>query len=458
MKALEDAIAATSTADRLRILKTVPPKEYPKLLKAIVETRQLFGSEMYATNQAGEDEREAMVEAVHRKIDCLDLAEMMASMAKKKLSKHPRDELLLAEETITLLTGNPPVWLSQLIHGYSGNVILRYSKTGSIQPPPEGDLYYDLLPQHIFIQCEGLTDRIKRFLLDNPVILESHLHVCIRQMARKRSWNRFNLRMSYEVAGNGERRLMYPNTAFPLMTVIGLLFSEGNFPIQPVLRTIIETLADVQREFEARNILEVHNQLAPTPEQCLKLQHDYFTLLSSPHNAVARFAIDTVAGFVGIEGFDAKAFVPYSDAIFTHASNSLQVAGLKLVREVAKQHPKCGSQIPEKIAAALLNPDPKVQAGILAVLQALTPAAQKAIPAALSPFADKIIPSLRVSFQKWLGKVPVSSIPDIEQCSVLLPVIGDRLVPLRSVDELPFIANELLSGKADPMRLELFLD
>lgn len=151
-------------------------------------------------------------------------------------------------------------------------------------------------------------------------------------------------------------------------------------------------------------------------------------------------------------------FAARVDAISSHPSNPLQIAGLKLVGNVAKHHSKIAGQIPERIASGLLNPDPKVQAAILAVLEALPVAAQKRIPEAISPFADHVIPSLRSAFGKWLGKTQTAPVPVQIRSSGFPTILGDRLAPLASADELPFLASELLSKQPDPMRLELFLD
>lgn len=475
MKALADAIAASTTAESLRILQALTPKEYPSLLKAVEEARQIFGQEISATYQCAEDEQNAMRDAIYHKIDCLDLAEMMANLTKKKLACHPGSAVLLCTEVIDLLTASPPAWLPKLILGSATEVILRYSNIGSIPRPPEGHSYYETLADHIFVQGEGMTDGIKRFLKENPVILEKDVHVMIRLMARKRGGSQLNVYLDFAYISNEDRglRLRSPylgheagirfakahtERVFPLMKVADPLFADGDFKIQPILRTILETLADVQRELEARNVIDVHDQLAPAPEQCLELQNDYFALLSSPHKAVARFAIDTINGFAGLKRFDAEEFATRVDAIFSHASNPLQIAGLKLVGNVAKHHSKIASQIPERIASGLLNPDPKVQAAILAVLQALPVAAQKRIPEAISPFSDHVIPSLRSAFEKWLGKAQTSPVPIQARSGEFPTVLGDRLAPLTSAEELPFLASELLSKQPDPMRLELFLD
>ncbi|MES2658416.1 MAG: DUF6493 family protein [Verrucomicrobiota bacterium] len=475
MKTLEDAIAASATAERLRILKTLSPKEYPALLKAVEETRLLFRQEISATYQFAEEEQEAMREAVYQKIHCLDLAETVASLAKKKLACHLRSEVLLCTEVADFLAENSPAWLPKLIHGSTNEVILRYSSIESIPRPPEGDSYYEALAEHIFVQSEGLEDRIRHFLTDNPVILNKDVHVMIRQMARKRGVNRLNvyLHFGYISSEDRGRRLTYPylgqeagirfakthtQNVFALMRVARPLFDEGDFRIQPILKTILETLADVQREFEARNVLDVYDQLAPAPEQCMELQDGYFVLLSSPHKAVARFAIDMIEGFAGSKGFDAESFVSQVDAIFTHASNPLQIAGMKLVGKIADLCPEIAGRIPERVASGLLNPDPKVQAAILALLESLPASAQNEINEAISPFSDRIIPSLRSAFEKWLGKTKASPVLEPACSGGFATVLGDRLVPLASVDELPFLASELLSGKAGAMRFELFLD
>ena len=474
MKALEDAIAASTTAERLQILKTLAPKEYPTLLKSAEEARQHFGQEISATYQHPREEWDARLEVVYQKMDCLDLAEMMASLTKKKLVCQPRGEVLLCPEIFNLLAASPSAWLPKLILGSSVEVILRYSNIESIPRPPEGDSYYEKLAEHIFVQGEGMADGIKRFLRDNPVILEKDVHVMIRLMARKQGVNRLNVDLNF---AEGRSRLSDPylghevgirfakaytgeilGAFFPLIAAAGPLFSDGDFKIQPILRTILETLTDVQRELEARNVLDVHDQLSPAPEQCLKLQNDYFVLLSSPHKAVTRFAIDMIDRFAGLKGFDAEMFAARVDAIFSHASNPLQIAGLKLVRNVAKHHSKIASQIPAKTACGLLNPDPKVQAAILEVLEALPVSTQKKIPEAISPFANHVIPSLRFAFEKWLGKAQLTLIPIQVPSGEFPTVLGTRLTPLKSADELPFLASELLSKQPDPMRLELFLD
>ncbi len=477
MKVLQDAIAANETSERLRILKTIPAKEYPRLLKVVEETRQVFQLEMSATYQAEKDAQDAMREAVYRKIDCLDLVEMMASLTKKKIQRQPGDHVLLDHDVIDLLAKTPPAWLPKLIHGRSTNIILRYLEADAIPSPPVGHSYYADLTEFVMIQSAGKTDRVKSFLMQNRGIVERDLAFIIHQMAIKRkgspnllsiphySWGlpRADEDQSwthryFDKEDGGIYKRVEMSGPFSLMRTVGLLCSERVFEIQPILRSIHEALSDVQREDEARGVINAHEKLATAPQQSLKLQHDYFTLLSSPHKAVARFSINTIAGFVALKGFDAQAFVSLADVIFCHVSNPLQIAGLKLIRDVTTHHPKIAKQIPEKIASALLNPDPKVQAGILAVLEALPPVAQKAIPAALLPFADRVIPSLRSAFEKWIGELRELSIPNQSSAIELQPVCGDRLLPLTSADELPFLASEILSGQADPMRFELFLD
>lgn len=466
MKALQDAIATRTTAGRLSILQALSAKEYPALLKAVEETRALFGQESSSTYQLAEGERNAVREAVDQKIDCLDLAEMVASLDKKKLACQPRATVLLCSEVVDLLTASLPAWLPQQIHGSGVEVILRYSHVESIPRPPKGHSYYRDLAAHIFVKGEGMADGIRRFLKDNRVILETDM---LRIVGRL--W----VSLYYKYISKEDRRLCLSSPylgheagvrfaeswteanrphSFIITKVMAPLFSDGDFKFEPLLQAILETIADS----EALSTIELHNDIAFAPEQCLKFQSNYFSLLSSPHRSVTKFAIDEIAAFAGLAGFDALAFISRMGAIFSHVSNPLQIAGLKVVKVVAKQHPQVATQIPASISSALLNPFPKVQKAVLDVLNALPEPGQKRIPEALLPFSEHVIPSLRTAYEIWLGQTDVPIVPIQSRSVEFSTALGDRLIPLTSLNELPFVASELLSKKAEPMRLELFLD
>lgn len=245
---------------------------------------------------------------------------------------------------------------------------------------------------------------------------------------------------------------------FAVMKAVGELCAEGDFDILPILQTTLETLIDSERELEARRVLLVHDELAPTPEQCLELQSIYFSLLASPHKAVVSLGIRTIGGFCSSRKFDAREFIQHVAPMFMHASNPLQIAVLELVLDASRNHPEISEMVAPEVASALMNPNVKVQSAVLALLQSLPASSRESVSNALAPYVDQILPSLKPRFAKWVKNPPSSAEPEATLPEAPQAKFGERLEPLASADDLAFVANELLNRDLEPMRFEVFLD
>lgn len=477
MKALEDALAAADFAVQFKMLEAIPEKEFPELLEAVRNIRETYMKEYHTL---GRTDGESRREEIQGKFRCLEAAAVIGHQSRKKLPTEfgLSNGFLETQETLDFLVSKQPAWLASLFsseyeksawsrrsacfsHEYRASVIVRYLEAGGIPTLPEGHSYYAALPESVAVQTAGRIDLAKQFLRENPGIVTRDLHFCIRLTARKGAGSPFHLNQPHRYFGgeDGDRlATLVLEEDFSMMKAVGELCAEGVFDHKPILQTIIETLVDAERELEARGVLRVHEQLAPTPAQCLDLQTSYFTLLASQHKSLVKFGIETISGFRKLPGFDAGGFIDRLAPVFTHDSNPLQIAALKLIKDVVTDQPRISGNVPDSIASALLNPNPKVQSAVLAVLKSLPASRRDRISEAISAYADRILSSLKPEFAKWVsdnsngGEASPLPVPESH------PEIGELMQPISAAAELAFVANELLNRDLEPMRFEQFLD
>ncbi len=471
MKALEDALAAVDFVDQFKILEAIPPKEYPNLLEALRKKREIIELENRASYELCRTDGDAKREEIDAKRRCLEAAALIIHQDRKKLPAEfaLSDELMGEQAVLDFLATKQPAWLAALFASsnyYRTSVILRYLEAGVIPILPEGHFYYTELPHFVATKAIGRMDLAKQFLRENPGIVTRDLHFSIRLMARKGAAYPFYPNQNHSDQPyrffdkeNGSRfTTIVLEEDFSVMKAVGELCTEGVFDHKPILQTAIETLVDAERELEARRVLSVYERFSPTPSQCIEVQESYFTLFASQHKAVVKFGIDTISGFRKLSGFDAAGFIDLLAPIFTHDSNPLQIDALKLIKDVVTDQPGISGNISDSIATALLNPNPKVQSAVLAVLKSLPASGRDRISAAISPYAYRILPSLKPEFAEWVldnlyaREIDPMPVPEFH------PDIGEPIPQISSATELAFVANELLDRDLEPMRFEQFLD
>jgi hypothetical protein len=457
MKALEDALGVADFPAQFEILEAIPAKDYPLLLKAAAVKTEMLREERRTAHDADELDRTARNTVFYQKLLVIEAAQMIAYQAKAKLPPkfRPSNELLEKEETVAFLSSRSPAWLPALFlsqrksHRPVG-LVYRYLRAGVIPPPPEGDLYYGAIPEFIWRQAEGRMAQAKQFIRDHCELVTRDLHLTVRIAGTNSYSDPFYIPQASYWDG--------VDRDFSVMKLVAELAAAGDIEIPPFLRTITETLIDARREFDAQAVLRLHEELAPTPNQCLEAQNSYFALLAGPHKNFVRFGIDVIATFSGLHGFDAAGFVDHVSPVFLHPSNPLQLAGLKLIKAVVTDSLQVADRIPAVVAPVLLNPDPKVQAAVLAVLKVLPASTASRITGSIAPFADRILATLRPGFEGWL-RSEVHHDPVEPQSPGNNPLeTGGRLQPVASPEDLVFIASELLNRNAEPTRFELFLD
>jgi len=456
MKALDEALAASGFSDQLRILESIPPKEYPVLLQEIKTHRRRL-SQCQSEVNVGSEESKALVLELKPQKNCLTLAELVIWKAKKKLPKYSRidDEILGSEEVLDFMRRVMPPWLPDLIeekttYAYSGeamDLVLKYVRAELIPPLPLTSRYYRFFLAGIRRHAQERLDHAKKFLCENRDLVERDLNQALHSISMKGAGHLSHLILRRQPEGEAD---------VSLITAVGELCAEGHFDLSDLIKTTLEAMLDTAREFEARGLISAHNDFAPAAGLCLEHQSIYHALLVSPHKAVVKLGIDVIGSFHLLPGFDCEQFIGRVGSVFSQDSNPLQLAGLELVKEVVAAHPGISERVPEAIAAVLLNPNPKVQAAALEVFKSLPVSGRNQIPEAVQPYAGRILPSLASGFAEWMSAEPDEiSQPPPEAHKLEL---GERLQPITSADDLAFVANELLDRDLDPMRFEQFLD
>lgn len=460
MKAFEDALAAFDFSEQFRLLADIPAKDHRLLAKKAEETWIRLAEERRAAGGAHDKAANYIRSRPDQKRVVLEAARLIARQSAKKLGFKPSDDLLLKDEVFSLLCIRKPEWLPEVFKGSrkslgpSPEVTFRYLRAGAIPQPSEGDRYYEAIPNFIYQRSSGRIEEAKRFLRANRELVTHDLPYLIRIAGTS------GLRDPFQISPfhiNPNDRPAAPDKDFSLMKLVGEMCAAGDFEMSALLRAIMEALGDARREIDAQSVLLAHRELAPVAAERLKVQDSYFALLASPHKNFVRFGVDNIADFRGLPGFDAAGFVDHIAPVFLHKSNPLQLAALKQIGCVVRNHPGIVERVPEQVAHVLLNSDRKVQAAALAVFESLPDSLEVRISDAVTPFADHILASLKPGFGNWLRSSPPSEEPQVLG-SELAPEVGVRLEPLASAGDLVFIAGELLNRDPDPMRFELFLD
>ncbi len=458
MKALEDALAAPDPAAQLEILRTIPPKDYKKLLEAVEIARKTLAEKFPISPEMPADEFKRTRKTIDPMLDCLSLAILVAHHKRKKFPRTTRIKtaILGADPVIAFLTETRPEWLYDILENTKGSTFntLRYIREGVVSPPPDSGYYLRIVfHAHRLAHSQGKT--LKPFLLTNRDLVERDVPFHIRALSRKQNresamgWWYFDR----EESSSGDRA-----DHVDFFIALGELCKEGEFDFQPFLRACLETILDCQREVEARDLMKIHDQMKPTPHQCLAFQQEYFSFLNSPHKSVVRFALRIIESFHVLPGFDPAPLIPSLAPALQHDSAPFTVEVLELVGKISAVHADVSEEVPEAIATCLLNQDARVQNAALDVLRKLPEAAQSAIAPALAPFADGILPSLRDGFSQWItpSQPEVSeAIPSPEPTGM---ATGARIADLDSVEDIAFIATGLLDLDPDPVAFERFLN
>ncbi len=458
MKALEEALAAPDLATQLEILRTIPPKDYKKLLEAVEIERNTLDEKFPIHWKMPEDEIGKNRLAREPMSNFRTLAILVAYHKRKKF---PRNtwidiEILGIDPVVAFLTETRPEWLYDALENIgegSTFTTLRYIREGAISPPPESGYYLRIVfgaPE--LAHSQGRT--IREFLLTNRDLVERDLPFHIQALSRKLSWrDQFNRQFDSK-----ERQAAWDAEAPDYFTVLGELCAEGKFDPLPILLAVAEALLDCQREVEARVLMKNHDQMKSSPQQCLAIQLGYFSLLNSPHKSVVRFALRIIESFHVLPGFDPAPLIPSLPPALQHDSAPVTVEVLEFVGKISEAYPAISSGIPEAIATCLLNQDARVQSAALEVLRKLPEAEQSAIAPALVPFSDGILPSLRDGFSEWITPAQPEVSGEISSPEPAGMATGARVADLESVEDIAFIATGLLDLDPDPVAFERFLN
>ncbi len=470
MKAFEDALAVPSLKTQLEILESIPPKEHSDLIAAISLQQDLLEKRRSAyyqmrrlarekqqspianTPEQDEEEREIKAEARF-----LRIAGLVAHQTRKKLPTKFEifsDDLVL-DEVFDFLARTLPAWLPDLImQKFKGTsfycadsasrIARRYLWSNIIPRPEPGNRYYAYVPSFILGSFGDQADKAKQLLRENTDLIEIDLPLSIRMMAEKRAY--------YELFTPSSRA-----QSASIMMMVGQLCGEGVYKLEPLLRATLEAMLECQREHEARQVIQAYDDLDPTPEQSIEFQQIGFPLFGSAHKAVVRFAIRMVDAIQDLPGFDARSFISNVAPALQLDSNPLRIELLKLIEKILERHREIRGDIAAEIAQALINPNLAVQKALLGLLKTLPASASESISDALAPYSTHVLPSLKPDFAVWV-KAPPSQVIQTPIPAPAGPVVGNRLEPLASVEDLAFVANELLTDEFDPARLELFLD
>lgn len=458
MKILEDALASTEFAAQWKLLKSIPAKDHPKLLKAIPEQRMLV-QDFGRTLDSSLPDNARLEENYYGRLLCINAAELIACQGKQKLPKGVTIDwdLLERDEVFDFLKSVSPAWLPSFFNslGFSRELAYRYLEDGIIPPFPDSHHYYKDLPEFIGVRAAGRMESAKEFLKAHPSLVTRDIHPTIRG----RHSFRLGLMPGYFYDSRCSYFIQIPlEDGFSVLKAVAELCSEGIFDLAPILRTTLETILDIPRDSSGPFVISVHTELAPTAAQSVQVQDAYFALLASPHKSAVKFAVTAIHRFVELPGFDAEGLLSHMESVFLHGSNPLHIDALKMMAGVLKFHPGISGKIPDAVASALLNPNPKVQSALLTVLKAMPTSVYQPISDAISPLADRILPSLKKGFSLWIEESgSMEEVYDLSRSGTTVET-GERLYPLQLPGDLAFIANELLVRNADPMKLELFLD
>ncbi|MFC7337320.1 DUF6493 family protein [Haloferula chungangensis] len=462
MKALDDALAAPSLADALEILKSLDKADHSNLLDhlnpASSELIDQHNALLLEARKAGADE-------LKRKLEIFSVARIVGHSSRKTVpAKFPvGDDTLIQPEVLDFLMTTKPAWFQKFIEKRVATVsewescfdfVRTYIDAGVIPPPPADHRYYADISGGILCRHGRRVDDAKQGLINNPQLITHDLVIGIQRLGQKdgHRWDQATPISPIFFTDQDEQEKI------SLLSLVSELCKAGHFDLQVILQTTTDALMDCQRELEARDLIDAHDQLDPGRDLQLANQQLYHGLLASPHKAVVRFAIKQLADLADQQGYDARELMEQAPTALQQPSNPLLLELLALFEKALSHHSKAIDQLDQVIPHVLMVQNAKVQKALLPLLKLIPESQKEPFCDSLQPYADQILPALRKQFEPWIKKKEESTSEPVASPPPGSIPIGQPLEPLKSVDDLAFVANELIDRDLDPMKLELFLD
>lgn len=452
MSILSDVIATESFEKGSEILSKLDSSFYVNLLDGYDQIRQQIQKK---DKDPYDDAKE------HKERDQLDLLKFATFLAHASSARLPAkiylDQSVLSRpQVVAKLSELRPAWLeSALYQSIEGRVVFLprfdtlypYLKSGVLSRPLKDESYYDGVPYAMGRELGCDAQKIRALLLEDRGLVVHDYPVSLRRMSQVGSYH--------------FRRHPAEGGIQSMAATVSDLVQDGHFERAPLIQACLEGMLACQREVEARNLAQIHNDWKSSSDDYIQHLSSYCSLLSSSLNTCKKTALTAILEMIPHPGFSAELVVSEIPAAVQTNSNPLQLLVVKVLAQTVKLHPEVAACVPAIIAPLFLNQNPKVQKQVVKLMLQLPDKGLEKLPSSLEPYGGSILATFRPDLEPWLSSedsfVEASSMLEGSSMAKLLP-IGQQLKPASDIEDLYFIAGTLPNRKACPYQLELFLD
>lgn len=224
------------------------------------------------------------------------------------------------------------------------------------------------------------------------------------------------------------------------------LTSENKIDRKRVLIATIYTATKGFNKTLSGWFFDLLTQLAPTLDEVLSLQDEFFTTLHSPHSKVVNTTLKYFKLVANQKKFKYKAFIDNASILLNSETKSVINSTLMILDKIAKTHKSSSTFVSMKASEALINSDEKIQLRAAKIIEKYGNSKKQELLDEINLYAETIFHSSKEILREYIiAPKEVEEIRhEIEEIEILSE--HNKIPAYKSLDDLIFFVSQSIDN------------